>query len=261
MGVLQRFERRLDHLVNGAFARAFKADVQPVEIASALQRECDDRAAIVAAGRTMVPNRFIVELGPRDYERLATYAEPLGAELAGMVSEHAREQHYSFVGPVAVRFAEVADLDTGLFRVRALAEQGPQPAPQQVAPSRRSDDLDDPFPTRTADLSSSGTGGPTTPSWLEVGGERHLLTSPVTTLGRGSEADVRIEDLGVSRRHCEIRPGRAGRDGGDLVIVDLGSTNGTVIDGQRVNRAVLRDGARIILGGTEIRYRRPAVSR
>ena len=102
MGVLQRFERRIEEMVNRPFARAFKAEVQPVEIASALQRECDDRAAIVARGRTMVPNAFTVALGQHDHERLSVYAEALGEELAAMVREHAEEQRYAFIGPVTV---------------------------------------------------------------------------------------------------------------------------------------------------------------
>src|SRR5207237_8824474 len=104
VGVMDRFERRLDRLVSGAFARAFKSEVQPVEVAAALQRECDDRAAIVTRGRTMVPNGFSVELGGHDFDRLSMYAEPLGSELAAMVREHAEEQGYQFVGPVSVRF-------------------------------------------------------------------------------------------------------------------------------------------------------------
>ena len=121
MGVLQRFERRLEGLVNGAFAKAFKSDVQPVEIASYLQRECDERAAVVSHGRTMAPNDFIVELSQHDYERLATYAGPLSAELVDLVQEYGREQHYMFVGPVEVKFEQVVELATGMFRVRSQA--------------------------------------------------------------------------------------------------------------------------------------------
>ena len=124
MGVLQRFERRLEGLVNGAFAKAFKSEVQPVEIASALQRECDDRAAPVSQGRVMVPNDFTVELGAHDYERLATYAGPLSAELAELLQEHGREQRYMFVGPVEVKFERVQDLSTGMFRIRSQALAG-----------------------------------------------------------------------------------------------------------------------------------------
>ena len=101
MGVLQRFERRLEGMVEGAFARAFRSELQPVEVASAVQREMDDRAAIVAKGRTLVPNDFVVELADSDYERLDVYAESLGVELANLARDYAKEQGYSFVGPGA----------------------------------------------------------------------------------------------------------------------------------------------------------------
>src|SRR5438067_2607614 len=102
VGVLQRFERRLGGLVEGAFAKVFKGEVQPVEIASALQREADDRKTVVGEGKVLVPNDFVVELGARDHARLDPWADPLGRELAAMVREHAAEQGYTFVGPVRV---------------------------------------------------------------------------------------------------------------------------------------------------------------
>src|SRR5580698_7059020 len=92
VGVLQSFERRLEGMVEGAFARAFKSELQPVEIASAVQREMDDRAAIVAQGRTLVPNDFVVELAETDYERLEVYADSLSVELANLARDYAREQ-------------------------------------------------------------------------------------------------------------------------------------------------------------------------
>jgi Protein of unknown function (DUF3662)/FHA domain len=132
VGVLQRFERRLEGLVNGAFAKAFKSDVQPVEIASYLQRECDERAAVVSRGRTMAPNDFIVELSQHDYERLATYAGPLSAELVDLVQEYGREQHYMFVGPIEVKFEQVVELATGMFRVRSQALASAVQAPNMT---------------------------------------------------------------------------------------------------------------------------------
>ncbi len=117
MGVLQRFEHRLEGMVEGAFARAFKSELQPVEVASAIQREMDDRAAIVAQGRTLVPNDFVVELAEDDYSRLDVYADSLGIELATLAREYAKEQGYSFVGPVRMRFEGVRDLTTGTFRI------------------------------------------------------------------------------------------------------------------------------------------------
>src|SRR5438105_6219121 len=124
VGVLQRFERRLGGLVEGTFAKVFKGEVQPVEIASALQREADDRKTVVAEGKVLVPNDYVVELGTTDYARLSPYEGPLGKELAAMVHEHAGEQGYSFVGPVKVRLEEVGELDTGIFRVRSGVTAG-----------------------------------------------------------------------------------------------------------------------------------------
>jgi len=124
MGVLQRFERRLEGMVEGAFARAFKSELQPVEVASAVQREMDDRAAIVARGRTLVPNDFVVEVSQSDLARLDVYAENLGHELATLAREYAKEQGYSFVGPVRMRFEGIPDLATGLFRIRSGVIRG-----------------------------------------------------------------------------------------------------------------------------------------
>jgi hypothetical protein len=223
VGVLQRFERRIEEMVNRPFARAFKAEVQPVEIASALQREVDDRAAIVSRGRTMVPNEFVVVLGEHDHERLNTYTEALGSELASMVSEHAQEQGYAFLGPVSVTFERDDDLETGRFQVRSEAVAGAVPAD----PSRGSD--------------AGRTGNP----WLEVGSTTYALTGPTTRIGRGNDTDLRIDDPGISRNHAEVR-----QQGGDVTIVDVGSTNGIVINGRRVQQARLDDGAAVVLGST-----------
>jgi FhaA, N-terminal domain/FHA domain len=227
MGVMDRFERRLDRLVSGTFARAFKSEVQPVEVAAALQRECDDRAAIVTRGRTMVPNDFSVELGQHDYERLAMYAEPLGAELAAMVREHAEEQAYQFVGPVLVRFELVDDLDTGMFRVLSKAVAS-GPTAEAGTPT-----------AAPAEVSAA----------LEVGTSTLALTRRHTVLGRGAEADLRLDDPGISRRHAEIVLSDPPR------ITDLQSTNGTYVNGERVASAELYDGARIGVGTLTLVFR------
>lgn len=223
MGVLQRFERRVEDLVHRPFARAFKAEVQPVEIASALMRECDERAAIVSRGRTIVPNAFTVALGAHDHERLSVYEDALAEELSAMVREHADEQGYAFIGPVAVTFERQDDLETGRFLVRGTAVAG--------ATGR------DPGTTK------AGSGIP----WVEVGSTTYALAAAVTRLGRGTEADLRIDDPGISRHHAELR-----RSGGDVTVVDTGSTNGVVVDGERVAQARLRDGSRITLGSTTL---------
>ncbi|MBS2962070.1 DUF3662 and FHA domain-containing protein [Actinocrinis puniceicyclus] len=289
MGVLQRFERRLEGLVNGAFAKAFKSEVQPVEIASALQRECDDRAAVVSRGRTMVPNDFTVELGDHDYERLTTYAGPLSAELAELVQEHGRDQRYMFVGPVEVKFERAPDLATGMFRIRSQALAGvvqmpgpasapgyPDPAagyaPYGGAPGYPPPPGAGGMGAGMAGMGAMGAaagmaapprpapggypppgpplGGPAVPSfWVEINGVRHPLTRPVTSMGRGTDVDLRVDDPSVSRRHAEIRTGTPS------VISDLGSTNGIVVDDQHVRQAQLRDRSVIHLGNTTIVFR------
>jgi hypothetical protein len=235
MGVLQRFERRIEGMVNGAFARAFKAEVQPVEIASALQRELDDRAAIVAQGRTLVPNDFVVELSERDSERLGGYADQLAAELVDMVRGHADQQRYAFVGPVEVAFEQASDLQTGVFRVRSSAKAGVTPM-QQPSSGAPGHSMPSPFRAEAR---------------LVIGGTAYPLSRQVTVLGRGTDADLRIDDPGVSRKHAQIS-----LNGDAAVITDLGSTNGTLVDGQRVGQAALVDGSEIRVGSTTAIFQR-----
>jgi hypothetical protein len=255
VGVLQRFERRLEGMVSGAFAKAFKADVQPVEIASALQRELDDRAAIVGKGATLVPNKFIVELSAHDYERLAMYAETLAAELAEVVRDHANEQKYQLRGDVDVSFVEVPDLDIGVHRIKSTVVASvttvAPPEPPKAEPPR---------PRRPSharaetELIEAPAAKPAAapPPYLEVNGDRHPLTRPVTILGRGTQVDLRVDDAGVSRRHAEIHLGPP------ALVVDLNSTNGTHLDGAPVGKAELYDGACIGIGDTVLVYRQPA---
>ena len=240
MGVLQRFERRLEGLVEGAFARAFRSTVQPVEIASALQRETADRAAIVGAGRTLVPNDFVVELGDTDHERLAPYADTLGDEFSELMRGYAAEEGYSHVGPVRVHFERHGDLDTGTFRIRSDVVRGPVDA-----------------------TPGSAVVATDAPRLLTAAGEAnesaYVLRKPVTVIGRGEEADLRLSDPGVSRRHAELR-----REDDRVMVADLGSTNGTLVNGSRVDHAVLRAGDEITIGETVLVYadgRGPAKSK
>jgi hypothetical protein len=232
MGMLQRFESRLEQLVSGAFARAFRSAVQPVEVAAALQREVDNSAQILSRNRRLVPNTFHVELSPADHERLAPYSTTLAEELTDMLSEHAHEQSYVFTGPVSISFDEKDDLSTGRFRVRSAALA-------QVTPM--------------SDRAVSDTAVRRAKVILEVNGMRHPLDPPGIVIGRGADADLRINDPGVSRRHAEIRifPGQGGAP--NASVVDLGSTNGMLVNGQRVEQATLDDGAELKIGNTRMR--------
>lgn len=234
MGVLQRFERRLESLVQGAFTKAFRSKVQPVEIAAAIQRELDNNAQIVSRQRSLVPNVFVVELGPTDHEELEPYAAALNKQLVEMANEHAELQHYAFSGPVSVTMERHEDLSTGQFRVRSQVRAGVDRAPVYA-------------PTDTTEARAAG--------YLIINGTQHPIVPPGIVLGRGSESDIRIDDPGISRRHIEIRVYQTGQDS-QLVAVDLGSTNGTVIDGARVPQAPVGDGSTIKIGSTVINVHR-----
>jgi hypothetical protein len=236
-------------MVEGAFARAFKSEVEPVEIASAVQREMDDRAAIVAQGRTLVPNDFVVELSGTDHERLDVYADSLGVELATLAREHAKEQGYSFVGPVRMRFESVPDLTTGTFRIGSGVIRGTTVEGGEIR--RPASDLPRP-PGAFAGRPRLLVSGP------EPGGDGNVqrtyeLTSPVTMLGRGTDCDLRLVDPGVSRHHAELRV-----EDDQVVLVDLGSTNGTFVNSEPVRRVALTDGTRVTLGRTTLVFRRDA---
>jgi Protein of unknown function (DUF3662)/FHA domain len=247
VGVLQRFEHRLEGMVEGAFARAFKSELQPVEVASAIQREMDDRAAIVAQGRTLVPNDFVVEVAEDDYARLDMYADSLGIELATLAREYAKEQGYSFVGPVRMRFEGVRDLTTGTFRILSGVIRGTTVEDGEIR--RPATDLPQPaggFRGNPRLLVSGPDGGP------DGGHQRTFeITTPLVILGRGTDCDLRLVDPGVSRHHAEIRV-----EDGEVVLVDLGSTNGTFVNGQPVRRVPLTDGTKVTLGRTTLVFRR-----
>ena len=250
MGVLQRFERRLEGMVEGTFARVFKSELQPVEVASAIQHEMDERAAIVAQGRTLVPNDFVVEIAQTDAERLEILVESLSLELATLARDHAKEQGYSFVGPVRMRFEGVTDLTTGTFRIRSGVIRGTTVEGGEIR--RPASDLPRPpgaFAGRPRLLVSGpepGSDGNTQ--------RTYELTSPVTMLGRGTDCDLRLVDPGVSRHHAELRV-----EDDEVVLVDLGSTNGTFVNSEPVRRVALTDGTRVTLGRTTLVFRRDAV--
>jgi hypothetical protein len=231
VGLLERFEDSLDRMVNGAFARAFKAEVQPVEIASALQREISDRAAVIDRNRTVIPNVFHVELSEHDYKRLAVFKDALQTELATLVRDYGAEQRYTLLGPVQVTLAQDDELETGIFRVRSEARAEVSAQPHGVPADTASAEVDTRQPR------------------LEVGGTAYPLVRAITRLGRGSDTDIRIEDPGASRNHCEIVLGQP------VIVRDLSSTNGTFINGERISQIAIADGTVVMIGSTQLVFR------
>jgi len=225
MGVLDRFEKGVENAMQSAFAKTFKSGVKPVELAAAVKRECDARAAAVDRTRTVAPNEYIVSLSPADLETVTSWGdEALAHELQDSLEEHARGLRYAFVGAVDVQFVEDESLATGRYAVTSKTTRGP------VAPATSPDPLSR-FPL------------------LEIDGQRYNLTGATTVIGRGNESDIVVDDNGVSRRHIrlEVTP-----DG--TILSDLGSTNGTFVEEQRITEVTLVDGNAIRIGRTPIMY-------
>lgn len=239
MGLLEKFEDSLDRMVSGAFAKAFKAEVQPVELAAALQREMSDRASVLDRDRTVVPNIFHVELSHHDFTRLAVFKDALGTELATLVRDYAAEQRYTLLGSVRVILTEDDSLETGIFRVRSESRAEVVAAVPAIIPAQAAS-------TEVAEPEAAAS---TAQPHLEINGSLYPLARAITRLGRGTETDIRIDDPGVSRNHCEIVLGT------DVVLRDLNSTNGTWVNGERVTELVLTEGTAIQMGGTTLVFR------
>lgn len=254
MGLLDNVEKGLEKAVRGAFSHGSKT-LQPVEIASALRRELDDKAMTLDAGRTLVPNVFNIQLGDADFERAKAWGVTLAEELCDVAINHVNSQGYILQGPVRVSFNHLADLRAGIFEVTSATEResgsvqhparpkgSPAPPSQPPSPVYRHPEV----------RHTEAHNAPTTQPVLDIDGQRYSLNAPSITLGRSSEADILIEDTGISRKHLEIRT----KDG-HSTAVDLGSTNGSYIDGRRIRgSAPLTDGAVVTMGRTEVTFRR-----
>lgn len=280
MGVFSRIERRLEHGVGSAFARMFKGKVHPAEIARALQQDADDNATEIAKGRTLVPNRYTVVLGDTDFTHLQEWERQLARSLADICREHFANEGYSTYGAVKVEFAQDASLRTGIFQIESrvddaaassplrdylppASDAGPGAAPAGALPSAvrpaplGPPPVADPPPAPRHEPPAAPRYNPQPlrsrfRHLLVLDGqhERITLDSGRNVIGRGSTATVRISDTGISREHAEIIA-----DGVLATIIDLQSTNGTVLNGKRISRAALRHGDVIRLGRSVLVYR------
>jgi len=215
---LQSFERRLERMVEGVFARAFRSGVRPIELGRRLVREMDDRRSVDVKGRTVVPNSFVFWLSPRDREQFADIDEVLLRELSDAAREYAREEGYSFLGPVHVELKVDDTLKSGRLVVEGRMDGGNgAPVGALVLPS----------------------------------GERFGLGERVVVIGRLPECEIVLSDPNVSRRHAEIHP-----SGASYALVDLGSTNGTKLNGVRLGPSPtpLHDGDEIVIGTSHLRF-------
>jgi len=212
---LQQFEQRLERLVEGTFAKAFRGQLQPVELGKRLTREMDLHRAVSVRG-LISPNVFDVNLSPEDFDRFGSFVDVLAEELVEAAQEHARTSRYSFVGPVEVTIGTDSSLARSTFTVEASVIEGEEDHSGSIL-------LDD--------------------------GRRIGIGSAPVTIGRLEECEIQINDPNASRRHAELR-----REGGEIVIIDLSSTNGTKVNGANISQHRLINGDVISIGATSLRF-------
>ncbi len=214
---LKGFERRLERMVEGVFARAFRSGLRPVELGRRLVRELDDNRSVDVRGRTVVPNHFTVQLSGEDLEQFADIHDTLVRELCDAAREHARDESYTFLGPVEVELVDDPEIRAGAFQIEGRMREG---------------------------VGGAGAGSLILPT-----GERVILGEQIISVGRMPECNIVLADPNVSRNHAEIRPRGQG-----FVVVDLGSTNGSRVNGVRVSEQELIDGDEISFGNTRFRF-------
>jgi len=246
MSVLKNLENKIAGLVEGTFSRAFRSEVRPVEIARKLAREMEEHKSF-SVSRTYAPNEYRVFLSPRDRERFAGYESALTAELAGYLLEHARRERLTLLSRPVIEFETDDRLGLGEFGIQtrvAQPDDEPVSAPREAQSGRTmvysnaervAEPLRDVGPVHPARAQSP---------LLLIDGKRVVVGSSGATIGRGRQSDVVLNDPNVSRQHAEIRP-----RGGSWVLADLGSTNGSKLNGRQIEGPeVLRDGDEIELG-------------
>jgi Protein of unknown function (DUF3662)/FHA domain len=214
---LREFESRLERMVEGVFSRVFKSGVRPIELGRRMVREMDLKRSISVRGTTLAPNHFVFRLSQSDFEQLEPVRESLVRELRDAAREHARDESYQFAGPLRVELDVDPTLHTGAFALtaRLVEPEGGRPIGVLELPT----------------------------------GQRVALGDFVVSVGRLPECTITLHDTNVSRKHAEIRP----TDNG-FVVVDLGSTNGTLVNGHKVTEHVLRDGDALSFGATTLTF-------
>jgi hypothetical protein len=248
MSVLRTIESKLESLFEGLFGRAFRTNVQPVELARKLVKEMDDHRS-VSVSRVYVPNEYTIYLSPADLDQFSSFEDSLREELQDYLAEHARRERFVLLTPPQVKLESDADLDIGVFGIATRLVRGPGSTAPEGAPAEQ------PAPGETmvykavapAEAAAVPADEVKHGGVLTIAGQRHALDGERAVLGRSKDCDIRVSDPNVSRRHAEVR-----REGNSYTVVDLDSTNGVEVDGKRVKRLELHDGSRFTIGSTEI---------
>jgi Protein of unknown function (DUF3662)/FHA domain len=250
--VLRSIEQKIEALFEGVFGRAFRTNVQPVELARKLAKEMDEHR-VVSVSRVYVPNEYTVYLSSGDREQFEGYENSLQSELEEYLGEHARRESYALLTPPRVGLETDEDLALGEF---GIATRMVQPRhgtrtdePEEQVESGATMIYKHPVPDATEDASPEEPGLEREVGVLSWAGQRLRVDKRRVVLGRSRECDIQIEDSNVSRRHAELR-----QEGTSFWIVDLDSTNGVEVNGRRVQRAKLDPGDTFTVGSTELTF-------
>ncbi|NUR75784.1 MAG: DUF3662 and FHA domain-containing protein [Thermoleophilia bacterium] len=251
MSVLRNIESKLESLFEGVFGRAFRTNVQPVELARKLVKEMDDHRN-VSVSRVYVPNEYTIYLSPGDRTQFESYEDQLKGELSEYLAEHARRESYVLLSPPRVQFETDDDLDVGVFGIATrMVQTGARAADSEPNATMVYKPAAAPAPQATQAASPVDLGIQREVAVLTWDGERHEISKRRVVLGRSKDADVQVADPNVSRRHAELR-----QEGATYWLIDLDSTNGVEVRGKRVKRLKLEDGTRFTVGSTEISFSR-----
>lgn len=238
MGLIENVERGLEKLVTSVFRGSGSAEVKPVEIATRLRNQMDAKSLTISQASTLAPNHFNIRLGDDDFARAREWGAPMARELCTTALDHAKSQGYTLTGAVEVNFRKDSELKPGSFEIDASTSEDSVPEAQQAPAAPPAP----PTPPRAAAKMQPV---------LDISGQRFALNHPSIVLGRSADTDIPIEDPGVSRRHLKIE-----QRGTSTWAVDLGSTNGSYVNGRKiVGESELHDGSNIAMGQTRIVYR------
>ncbi len=253
MTVLRTIEQKIEGLFEGIFGRAFRTNVQPVELARKLVKEMDDHRT-VSVSRVYVPNEYTVYLSTPDREQFQSYEASLRNELQEYLAEHARRESYALLTPPTVSFETDEDLTIGEFGIATRVAQGRSGAAEQQPPPQLQAGATMVYKPRTP-LPAEGPPADIALAQeivtLTVDGKRHEVDKRRVVIGRSKECEIKLSDPNTSRRHAEVR-----QEGAAYWLVDLDSTNGSAVNGRRTARAKLESGDTITLGSTDLLFER-----
>lgn len=217
--VLKRIEQKLEKLVEGTFTRAFPSSVKPIELGKRIRRVLEDKKTIGVQGQIIIPNRYVISLSPKDLENIESIQESIQREISSSIRDHANDENYHFQGTLTVEILSNSSLKTGSIEVDGLFEEN--------------------------------KGGFPPGSLIDENGKRLIITEQKLSIGRDTKSTMQVVDVEVSRNHAEIRLLNT-----SFVLIDLQSTNGTFVNGQRVQEHTLQNFDQIKIGSTILLFQK-----